>query len=181
MLIKKVLYSAELEGLRNQYVSFVQVGGAYGYNYRPIIDFLNIKSVFITDLDYKKDATTESEILESYSTNTTIKKFANSVLPEDSFTVQALYDWKEKSNPIVINGTICLAFQGRGDGLSRTLEEAMLAKHYNVTVLDEQPQSEWKKRREEDGLRFVIPRSEMCSICCPSRPRPARRGAQASP
>ena len=40
----------------------------------------------------------------------------------------------------------------------------MLAKHYNVTVLDEQPQSEWKKRREEDGLRCVIPRSEMCSI-----------------
>lgn len=69
----------------------------------------------------------KAEILESYSTNTTIKKFANSVLPEDSFTVQALYDWKEKSNPIVINGTICLAFQGRGDGLSRTLEEAMLA------------------------------------------------------
>ena len=164
MLNKKDLNSAELEGLRKQYVSFVQVGGAYGYNYRPIIDFLNIKSVFITDLDYKKDATTESEILESYSTNTTIKKFANSVLPEDSFTVQALYDWKEKSNPIVINGTICLAFQGRGDGLARTLEEAMLAKHYNVTVLDEQPQSEWKKRREEDGLRFVIPRSEMCSI-----------------
>lgn len=164
MLIKKVLQSTELEALKNQYVSFVQVGGAYGYNYRSIIEFLDIKSVFITDLDYDKDAMTEREILESCSTNSTINKFANSVFSDDSFTVRALYDWKDNSSPIVINDTICLAFQGRDDGLARTLEEAMLAKRYQVAALEEQPQSVWKQRRKDDGLKFVIPRGDACNI-----------------
>ena len=43
MLIKHILQLPEFEALRNQYVSFVQVGGAYGYNYRPIIDFLGMR------------------------------------------------------------------------------------------------------------------------------------------
>lgn len=164
MLIKSILQSTEFEALRNQYVSFVQVGGAYGYNYRPIIDFLGIKSVIITDLDYDKDAVTESEILASCSTNSTINKFANSVLSNPSPTVQMLYDWKTQSNPIVINDTICLAFQGKEDGFARTLEEAMLAKRYQMTALEKQTQNLWKKHREDDGLRFVIPRDAECNI-----------------
>lgn len=164
MLIKHILQLPEFEALRNQYVSFVQVGGAYGYNYRPIIDFLGIKSVLITDLDYNEDALAEHEILASCSTNSTINKFSNSVLSDPSPTVQTLYDWQTKTSPIVINNTICLAFQGRQDGFARTLEEAMLAKHYRVTVFDEQAQSVWKKRRKGDGLKYVIPRSAECNI-----------------
>ena len=164
MLIKSVLQSAEFEALRNQYVSFVQVGGAYGYNYRPIIDFLGIKSVIITDLDYDKDVVTESEVLASYSTNSTINKFANSIFSDASPTIQTLYDWKTRSGLIVINDTICLAFQGQEDGLARTLEEAMLAKRYQVTALEKQARSVWKKHREDDGLKFVIPRDAECNI-----------------
>lgn len=158
MLIKSVLQSAEFESLRNQYVSFVQVGGAYGYNYRSIIDFLRIKSVIITDLDYDKDVLTESEILPSCSTNSTINQFAASIISDPCPTVQTLYEWKQRSNPIVINETICLAFQGREDGFARTLEEAMLAKHYGITALEKKNQNVWKKHRKEDGLKFVIPR-----------------------
>ncbi len=164
MLIKNVLQLAEFEALRNQYVSFVQVGGAYGYNYRPIIDFLGIKSLIITDLDYDKTALTESKILASHSTNSTINQFANSVFSISSPTVRMLYAWKAKSRPIIINETICLAFQGREDGLSRTLEEAMLAKRYEVTALEKQKQSVWKKHQKDDGLRFVIPRDPECNI-----------------
>lgn len=164
MLIKNVMRSDKFEALRNQYVSFVQVGGAYGYNYRPIIDFLGIKSVIITDLDYNKAALTESKVLASHSTNSTINQFSNSVFSISSPTVRMLYAWKAKSHPIVINETICLAFQGREDGLSRTLEEAMLAKRYGVTALEKQKQSVWKKHRKDDGLMFVIPRCPECNI-----------------
>ena len=73
MLIKNILQLPEFEALRNQYVSFVQVGGAYGYKYCPIIDFLGIKSVIITDLDYHKAALTDRKVLASHSTNSTIK------------------------------------------------------------------------------------------------------------
>lgn len=159
MLIKSVLQSAEFESLRNQYVSFVQVGGAYGYNYRSIIDFLRIKSVIITDLDYDKDVLTESEILSSCSTNSTINQFAASIISDPCPTVQTLYEWKQRSNPIVINETICLAFQGREDGFARTLEEAMLAKRYGITAVEKKnalsiPKTEFSFKH---SLAFVTP------------------------
>ena len=164
MLIRHVLRSKEFESLNNQYVSFVQVGGAYAYNYQPIIDFLGIKSVLITDLDYDKDSATTAEILSSGTTNSTINKFAEVALNESAPNIQKLYDWQEKSDPIVV-GNICLAFQGKKDNYSRTLEEAMLALHYGVSAIDIKPKEEWKKRRKTDKLKFTLPRtSDSCSL-----------------
>ena len=164
MLIKKILQLAEFEALRNQYVSFVQVGGAYGYKYCPIISFLGIKSVIITDLDYHKAALTKRKVLASHLTNSTIKQFANSVFSISSPTVRTLYAWKAQFGPIIKNNTIYLAFQDSNDGFARTLEEAMLAKHYQITVFEKQPQNVWKKHREDDKLKFVIPRGAECNI-----------------
>lgn len=164
MLIRNILQLTEFEALRNQYVSFVQVGGAYGYNYRPIIEFLGIKSVIITDLDYDEAALTESKVLTSHSTNSTINQFANSVFSIPSPTVRMLYAWKASSKPIVINDVICLAFQGKEDGFARTLEEAMLAKRYKTNVLEKEKESTWKEHRKDDGLKFVIPRRSECNI-----------------
>ena len=164
MLIKHILQLPEFEVLRNQYVSFVQVGGAYGYKYCPIIDFLGIKSVIITDLDYHKAALTDRKVLASHSTNSTIKQFADSVFSIPSPTVRTLYACKAQFGPIIKNNTIYLAFQDKNDGFARTLEEAMLAKRYQVTVLEKQAQNVWKKRRKDDGLRFVIPRGAECNI-----------------
>ena len=107
---------------------------------------------------------TESEILPSRTTNSTINQFAASAISNPSPTVQTLYEWKEISSPIVINETICLAFQGREDGFARTLEEAMLAKRYGVTALENQNQDVWKTHRKEDGLKFVVPRNGECNI-----------------
>jgi hypothetical protein len=155
MLIKSVLRSKEFELLRGQYVSFVQIGGAYAHNYKPIIDFLGIKSVLITDLDYDKDSSNTADVLASGSTNATINKFAELILKDSVPTVQVLYDWQEKSAPIVV-GSICLAFQGKNDHFSRTLEEEMLTKHYGITALDVKPKEDWKKHRKDDKLKFTI-------------------------
>ena len=70
--------------------------------------------------------------------------------------MQALYSWKDSSECIVSNN-ICLEFQGQTDGYARTLEEAMLAKRYNVSDLDTKTKEEWTSLRENDKLRFVIP------------------------
>lgn len=164
MLIKNILQLPEFEALRNQYVSFVQVGGAYGYKYCPIIDFLGIKSVIITDLDYHKAALTVRKVLASHSTNSTIKQFADCIFSIPSPTVRTLYAWKAQFGPIIKNNTIYLAFQDKDDGFARTLEEAMLAKRYQVTVLEKQANDVWKKRRNDDDLKFVIPRGAECNI-----------------
>ena len=164
MLIKSLLQSKEFESLRNQYVSFVQVGGAYAYNYRPIIDFLGIKSVLITDLDYNAPSSTIADILASNTTNSTINKFAEAILNNSLPTVQMLYDWQAASAPIVINN-ICLAFQGENDNFSRTLEEAMLTKFYGGSALEEKSKQDWKEYRKKDRLKFTIPREgNSCNI-----------------
>lgn len=164
MLIKSLLQSKEFESLRNQYVSFVQVGGAYAYNYRPIIDFLGIKSVLITDLDYNASSSAIADILVSSTTNSTINKFAGAILNNSLPTVQMLYDWQAASAPIVINN-ICLAFQGGNDNFSRTLEEAMLTKFYGVSALEEKSKKDWKEYRKKDKLKFTIPREgNACNI-----------------
>ena len=157
MLIKSILRSKDFEQLRNNYISFVQVGGAYAHNYKPIIDFLGIKTALITDLDYDKDSSDTKEILNSGTTNATIQKFAEEAIKNKQPTIRALYEWQSKSTPIVV-GNICVAFQGKEDGFSRTLEEAMLAKRYKITALDEKKKADWKALRESDKLKFTIPR-----------------------
>jgi len=148
MLIKSMLHLDEFFELRNQYLSFVQVGEAYALNYKPIIDFLGIRAVIITDLDYSKNSTTAEEILSSNTTNATINKFAEIYLKNPKPTIQLLYDWQTDSVPIVVNNFICLAFQSKNDGYARTLEGAMLAKLYGVSCIDAKTKSEWKNLRK---------------------------------
>lgn len=157
MLIKSLLSLDQFQKLKDQYLSFVQVGGAYAYNYKPLIEFLHIKTVVITDLDYEKEANTVEEILHSNITNATIKSFAQLVLENSNPTVAQLYEWKKGQHPIVVGGLICLAFQGKEDGYSRTLEEAMLAKHYKINTYEKKEKEQWKSLRGTDNLKYTIP------------------------
>ena len=64
-----------------------------------------------------------------------------------------------------MSNNICPEFQGQTDGYARTLEEAMLAKRYNVSVLDTKTKEAWARLRKNDKLRFVIPqKADSCSI-----------------
>lgn len=62
LYIQKLLAEKEFEVLSNQYVSFVQVGGAYTHWYRKLVYFLKIKTLIITDIDYCKKLTSINEI-----------------------------------------------------------------------------------------------------------------------
>ena len=160
MLIKNALISDEFESLKSQYISYVQVGGAYAINYRPILNYLKIKSLIITDLDYDKEALSEEDIMKSCSTNATINAFAKDVLRKDSPTVEELYSWQTEASPIVIDDCICLAFQGKADHFARTLEEAMLTKLYSLSAVELKTREEWLSLRKKDQLKFVIPRNK---------------------
>ena len=157
MLIKNSLFSDKFATLRNQYISYVQVGGAYAINYMPILNYLKIKSLIITDLDYNKQAVTMEDVLKSYSTNATINTLAKETLHNSSPTVQDLYLWKANVMPIVIDNCIGLAFQSENDHYARTLEEAMLSKLYNISVLESKTKEEWKNLRKKYQLKYVIP------------------------
>lgn len=163
MLIKSLLNLSEYTTLREQYLSYVQVGGAYAFNYNPLIEFLDLKTLIVTDIDYDKLTNNAPDILTSKSTNYTINSYYNLVKQNENVDlspkIEDIYEWKDNKKPI-INEMIYLAFQSEKDGYSRTLEEAMLSKKLNIDIFLEKTKNEWKEIRESTGLKFSIPREK---------------------
>ncbi|QRN85612.1 AAA family ATPase [Clostridia bacterium] len=157
MLIRKIATFDCFKKLNQLYVAFVQVGGAYAYNYKKLIEFLKVKTLIITDLDYDKLAKTENQIQNSFTTNATLKNFYKDTHNNVEPNVSDLYNWSYLGGNVILDGHAYLAYQGKDDGYSRTLEEAMLAKHYNVNAFTSKNRSSWVKLRSNDNLKYTIP------------------------
>lgn len=158
LYIRKLLTLEKYKKLKQQYIAYIQVGGAYAKNYRKMIELLGIKSLIITDIDYSKNAETIDKIDNSKITNATIKDFYRIDNPESTPTVKDLYAWKEAKQNIINNGLIYTCFQTKDDGYARTLEEAMLAKYFSMDVTMSFTKKEWIDKREKSRLEFVVPR-----------------------
>ena len=159
LLIKKLLTEERYEKLNQQYIAFIQVGGAYAYNYRKLINLLGIKTLIVTDLDYGKECTKPDEIRASEITNATIKNFygeSNKKKPK----VEQLYDWSNAGKNILDNNLIYIAYQTDQDSYARTLEEAMLGKYFKISVEVKLKRSEWIKKRTDSKLKFSIPNNK---------------------
>lgn len=158
MLIKYALQDIRFEKLKNQYLSYIQVGGAYACNYVPLVSYLEIKACILTDLDYNKTVRTIKGIKRSKITNATIRAVVSQKLGHPDASVAKIYNWKKKTKPILINQNICLSFQGEEDGYARTLEEAMLSKLFSINVCDKEDRKLWVDRKTSSSLAFSIPR-----------------------
>lgn len=177
LYIKQIITRTSFESLQEKYIAFVQVGGAYAYNFKALISYLKIKSLIITDIDYATNPTNESDVLESNSTNSTITKFycedkfGTTIVPKGTtIKIKDLYNWIREKNNIVFTSEldkenekelIYLAFQTEKDGYSRTLEAAMLAKLFEINAYEPIKRSEWIKKRKETKLRFSIPNNRV--------------------
>lgn len=159
MLIRKLLTFSTYKSLHQKYIAFIQVGGAYAHTYKKLIDFLKIKTLIITDLDYCKDAKEESKVLSSNTTNAAINSFYKERYASETPTVQQLYDWKS-SNETEISENIYLSYQGKEESYARTLEEAMLCKLYNMSALEQKSKVTWNKMRLDKKLKFTIPQKD---------------------
>ena len=156
LLIKKLMTLPKYKKLSQQYIAYIQVGGAYAYNYRKLINLLNIKTLIITDLDYNKKLINPDEIKKSDITNSTIKNFYQEFNSDDP-NVEKLYKWYEKKQNILDDGLIYVAYQAAVDGYSRTLEEAMLGKFFDFDVSMKLRRSEWVKKKKESKLKYSVP------------------------
>lgn len=156
LFIRKAMTLEKYHKLSQQYVAFIQVGGAYAKNYEKLIRLLGIKSLIITDIDYGKDKTIVTDINGSETTNATIKHFFSINHPSGKPTVSNLYAWKDAKENIFDN-LISVCFQTNTDGYARTLEEAMLNKYFDMDVSKTYKKSEWVNKRTESKLKFSIP------------------------
>ncbi|MEK5100946.1 AAA family ATPase [Cytobacillus sp. FSL M8-0252] len=121
----------EYENLSSQYISYIQVGGAYAHKYLELINFLEIKTLIFTDIDYeynKEDIQKETdlvleEVIKRETSNETIKKIVGEFIISEIFKKS-----KEKKGEFLSNNKVCLKFQTDTDGYARTLEDALLHK-----------------------------------------------------
>lgn len=173
LYLKKIVSLTDYEKLQKKYVAYIQVGNAYAYAFKDILEFLKIKSLIITDIDYDKDVKSKEEIMNSTISNATIKSFYNEDNPkisEEKVKVADLYKWIDCKNYIVaevpkksldgIENTedlMYLAFQTDKDGYTRTLEAAMISKKFNISGFEEKKRSEWRSMKEGHGLQYSIP------------------------
>jgi len=157
LYIRKLLTLEKYKKLKQQYIAYIQVGGAYAKNYKKMIELLGIKALIITDIDYSKDAETIDKINDSGTTNATITEFYKIDNPGATPTVKDLYAWKDSNKNIISNKLIYTCFQTNDDGYARTLEEAMLSKYFSIDVTISFTKKEWTKKREDSKLEFVIP------------------------
>jgi predicted ATP-dependent endonuclease of OLD family len=157
LYIRKLLTLEKYKRLKQQYIAYVQVGGAYAKNYEKLIRLLKIKSLIITDIDYGKDEVSIAKILKSETTNATITKFYRNKYISNPITVENLYSWKDTKENIQDDDLINICFQAKEDGYARTLEEAMLSKYFSIDVSYEGTVKEWKKKRTDSKLDFSIP------------------------
>lgn len=159
LLIKKLLTEERYEKLSQQYIAFIQVGGAYAYNYRKLLNLLEIKTLIVTDLDYDIMCSKPDEIKDSEIKNSTIKNFYSESMKRKP-KVKQLYRWKDAGKNIIDNYLIYIAYQTDHDSYARTLEEAMLGKYFGISVEVKLKRSEWIKKRVDSKLKYSIPNNK---------------------
>lgn len=171
ILLKNII-KKEYKELYNDYISYVQVGGAYAKNYFDLLKFLNIKTLVLTDIDYDTDAVSKDEILNSNSTNATInyghRELSKFLANPDSqieslegdISENTIKDIYQSFNDNDNNGLIGIFTQTSDDCYSRTLEEAMLTKYLNMMIWDTKTREEWLEFRKNSNLKFSIPRNK---------------------
>lgn len=175
---ERMYFQALIQGLdhlavlRTQYVSYVQVGGAHAHVYLPlIVDTLGIKTVVVTDVDYKKGCilASKEEISALGTTNATLTElFAKSTAGTGSEkkkvppTLGDLYSFKNAAIGVASLEDwplLAVAYQSGAEGYARTLEEAILAKLTKMDVWETKGRQWWLDYRKASCLDFSIPQS----------------------
>ena len=114
--------------LQNQYISMIEVGGAYAYKFKTLLDFLNVKTLIITDLDsVKKNANSRFEACPVSDGEETSNKTL-----EQYFSSKKLSDFIGKTITDKVCSNVRIAYQiseNTGDSCGRSFEEAFILKN----------------------------------------------------
>jgi hypothetical protein len=106
----------------------IEIGGAYAYKFKTLLDFLNVKTLIITDLDsVKKNTNSRSEACPVSDGEETSNKTL-----EEYFSSKKLSDFTAKSLTDKVCSNVRIAYQipeNTGDKCGRSFEEAFIVKN----------------------------------------------------
>jgi putative ATP-dependent endonuclease of the OLD family len=114
--------------LSSQYISIMEVGGAYAHIFFDLLEFLSLSTLIITDIDTVGDDKKSCEVASGKTTsNSCIKKWF-----EPNVTSQTLLT---KTNEEKIKGHIRLSYQIADEALGacgRSFEDAFILANYSI-------------------------------------------------
>lgn len=157
--VDSLLDLSEDRGLRSQYISIIEVGGAYAHLFRSLLDFLELQSLIITDIDcvrpgekrrYKACVASEA----TGTSNLCIQDWFN----DKHIGIPALH---AKSDDAKVNGRVRLAYQvpeHPGDPCGRTLEDAFVIS--NAAMFQLQTAGRSHREVEQDAMDIAAASSK---------------------
>ncbi|MBN2829422.1 MAG: AAA family ATPase, partial [Candidatus Cloacimonetes bacterium] len=131
---------AKVVNLSNQYISSLEIGGAYAHHFYKFLDFLELKSVVITDIDSTKKDDEDSKYKKcpvnrgTHTSNAGLKKWFSE--SEDEIV---LSDIMEKGDEKKIDGYRRIAFQVSEQGTTacgRSFEDAFILANKKLFKVD---------------------------------------------
>lgn len=126
MLLPQMIKKSAIS-LCNEYVSILEVGGAYAHSFKEMLEFINVRTLIITDIDSAhkhtkdgKEKTGKCKVdIGEFTTNHTLIKW----LPKKT-TIAELTSCKVEDK---IQENICVAYQTNENGYNaRSFEDAFI-------------------------------------------------------
>lgn len=132
LMIKKTEDKIKFErNLSSQYTTTIEVGGAYSHLFFPMLDFLEIPSLIITDIDSVKKgekARVASYVYEGeFTSNSGIKKWSE-ILDEtrEEITIKELLNMEESEKILLKKRIAFQVSEPEQDCIGRSLEESFI-------------------------------------------------------
>jgi len=135
--------------LRKKYLSVVEIGGAYAHHFYKFLDFLELKTLVITDLDCSKKTerkTTERKTTSypkayfsdsTHTTNKGIKKWFE--ITDDGYVAIDIIAKKETCDKVVGMRRIAYQIPEKGKcAIGRSFEDAFILANLKLFGLDEE-------------------------------------------
>ena len=133
-------FKAKDISLKSQYYTLIEVGGAYAFRFIPFMQFLDIPTLIITDIDSVSDDRKKCFVSEGKKTsNATINYWFKSILnkKETDYTFDDIKSLDD-SNKTIAN--IHLEYQTEENGLcGRSLEEAIKNANRELFMIGKTP------------------------------------------
>lgn len=153
------------EKLSSQYLSIVEVGGAYAHIFFPLLDFLGLRSLIITDIDTvnSNDGGKKCQVsIGTHSSNYCIKTWFSE--NGDDGTKQSIKGILEKEEKDKIKGKKRLAYQipeQDSEFCGRSFEDAFIFANlelFNLNGINEKDlEAEvWTKANKENKTSFAL-------------------------
>jgi len=171
-LIEKI-DEQESQKLQSQYISLIEIGGAYAHHFYELLDFLELKSVIITDLDSVRNIPDANGVsrrkacrvsLGEFTSNTAIRKWFN--IEGEDINLERIRNIEEIGK---IEGIRRIAYQVPETGLQacgRSFEDAFILNNLDRFGIDSgsanieeeayHKAKEFSKKKTDFALKYAL-------------------------